>query len=227
MALTSQQIVTLACQIAKVPGYTAQGGQLLNFVLHELAQTYDFDFYAKYSTIDLLGGTTTYDMPADHLRTREAYYYVNGQPFYLNQIDIRRYHQLYNGPGVDSYPTMFAVDVSQSPNQFLPYQPPTQALTLNLVYFPSHTDITTPETSSTVPWFPQQTYLVKSVAARLLDIADDPSKQAKLDMDAKNILSGFLSSDDDKEGYPQRVKLDRGLFRPGGGALKPTKNQPL
>lgn len=227
MALTSQQIVTLACQIAKVPGYTAQAGQFLNFVLHELAQTYDFDFYAKAATISLTGSASSYNLPSDHLRTREAYYYVSGQPFYLAQIDIRRYHQLFNGPGVDSYPTMFAVDVSQTPNQFLPYPPPTQDLTLNVTYFPSHTDITTPETSSTVPWFPQQTYLTKAVAARLLDIADDTARQVKLDMDCQKILSAFLSSDDDKQGYPQTIKLDRTTFSPGGGSLKPTKNQPL
>jgi hypothetical protein len=40
--LTAAQIVTLACQIAKAPGMTAQAGQLLNMILAELCQDYDF-----------------------------------------------------------------------------------------------------------------------------------------------------------------------------------------
>lgn len=227
MALTCAQIVALACQTAKVPGYTSQAGQFLNQVLSELAQTYDFDFYTKQQVLSIYPTpSNAFPLNADHLRTREAFYYVSGQPFYLIQMDIRRYNQLYNGPGVANYPTNFAIDVSQSPNVLLPYCPPDIPLSLFVNYYPVHADIATPESSSVVPWFPQQTYLVKSVASALLDIADDDDRQAKLDKDRASILSKFLIMDDDKEGYPQQIKLDRNTFNTGSG-LKPTKNQPL
>ena len=41
-ALTTAEIVDIACQIAKVPGYTSQALKLLNGVLQELSQDYDF-----------------------------------------------------------------------------------------------------------------------------------------------------------------------------------------
>lgn len=43
MPLTCAQIVTLACQIAKVQNFTAQGGQFLNMAMGELCRDYDFD----------------------------------------------------------------------------------------------------------------------------------------------------------------------------------------
>ena len=42
MSLTSAQIVTLACENARCPGFTSQAGQLLKSILSDLCQTYDF-----------------------------------------------------------------------------------------------------------------------------------------------------------------------------------------
>ena len=47
MALQAQQIVALATQIAKVPGYTLQAGQMLNMILADLAETYDLEVARK------------------------------------------------------------------------------------------------------------------------------------------------------------------------------------
>src|SRR5258708_40202010 len=41
--LTAAQIVNLANQIAKTPGFTALAGQKLNAILQELCMTYDFE----------------------------------------------------------------------------------------------------------------------------------------------------------------------------------------
>ena len=43
MPLSAQQIISLACATAKCPGFTSQGGQLLNMALQELCQDYDLD----------------------------------------------------------------------------------------------------------------------------------------------------------------------------------------
>lgn len=227
MALTSAQIVALACQVAKVPGYTSQAGQYLNLVLSQLAQTYDFDFYTSQQILTIgPSATNRFDLNADHLRTREAFYNVSGQPFYMTQMDIRRYNQLYLAPGLNDYPKNFAIDVAATPMVFLPYVPPVISLNVTINYYPTHADIATPETSNTIPWFPQQNYLIKSVASLLLDIADDDERKAKLDKDREDILSKFLIMDDDKEGYPQQLKFDRNTFKTGS-SLKPTKSQPL
>ena len=53
MAYTSAQIVALACQIAKVPGYTSMAGQFLNTILEELWQVYDFAFSRQKTYINL------------------------------------------------------------------------------------------------------------------------------------------------------------------------------
>lgn len=47
MGLQAQQIVKLATQIAKCPGYTSQAGIYLNNCLQTLAQDYDFDVIRK------------------------------------------------------------------------------------------------------------------------------------------------------------------------------------
>ena len=52
MALTANQIISLATQIAKVPGYVTQAQQLLNAILQELAQDYDFEVIRKYVNVD-------------------------------------------------------------------------------------------------------------------------------------------------------------------------------
>jgi hypothetical protein len=51
VALTSAQLVTLSTQIARAPGYTSQAGQLLNAILSDLAQTYDFALARLLSSI--------------------------------------------------------------------------------------------------------------------------------------------------------------------------------
>src|SRR5690242_13656157 len=100
MPLTAAQIVTQATQNAKVPGYASQAGQLLNLVLQDLCQTYDFDLARK--TIILQIGTATpntigpYSLPADYLRVRynEAFYLISGVPYTLIQIPLEEYDRL-------------------------------------------------------------------------------------------------------------------------------------
>jgi hypothetical protein len=86
-------------------------------------------------------------------------------------------------------------------------------------------DIATPETSTTIPWFINQRYLLKKLAADLMNDVDD-ERQAKYEEDAEKMLRLFLEMKDDKENYAQTIKLDRNVFR-GGGNLKATKQQPL
>lgn len=232
MAQTSQQIIIRACYIAKAPGFTVQAGQYLNLILQDLCQTYDFDFIRELQILNISplanlpsGLAQGYAMNADHLRTREVFYYVGGQPFYLSQMPIERFDQLFNGPGVSNYPENYAIRTETTPYTMYFYEPPQIPLSVNIRYQPQMPDITTPETSSVIPWFPNQRYLIKRLSAYLMDETDD-ARQEKFEKQAEEILDKFLIMKDDKENYAQTVKLDPLRFG-SRSSLKPTKQQPL
>lgn len=230
--LTSAQIVQQILQICKVPGYTSQAGQLLNVVLGDLAQSNDFDILRKLTVITTSGASASYSLASDHLRTREVFYSISGEPFFLTQIPLEDYDKLFEGAGVSSYPTMYATDLGQVPPGQPGYSPvmyfwppPSMALSVNVRYQAMPADITTPESSATVPWFPNQRYLIKQVAADLMMLTDDERQQTYAH-EAEDILRKYLMMDDDKEGYVRQVKLDGRSFRNPGG-LKATKVLPL
>lgn len=211
MPLTNAQLIARACTIAKAPGYSVQAGQYLNMILADLCQTYDFDFTKKQQIIQF-NNSFTYNLNIDNLRTKEVYYLVNGEPFYLFQIPIETYHTLFVGPGVSNYPNKFAVDVSQNPKQLLPYPPPSISQSVTIQYFPQMPDIVNPQTSTDICWFPNQKYLVHAIAAMVMLETDD-ERQQSFEQQADRMLMKFLDLDDDKEGYSRTVKLSRERFR--------------
>jgi len=233
VAYTAQKIVQKACAIAKAPGFITSAGEYLNMILSDLCQTYDFDFIRETQILQASPVTNTgdgalpigYALNADHLRTREVFYRVNGVTFYLTQMPIEKFDQLPQSTGVTNYPANYAIDTGTSPYTIYFYEPLVIPLTIFIRYQPQMPDITTPETSSAVPWFPNQRYLIKKLAADLMNDTDD-SRQAEYEEGAEKMLRLFLEMKDDKENYAQTIKLDRNVFR-GGGSLKVTKQQPL
>jgi hypothetical protein len=234
MAYTSAQIVSLSLQIAKVPGYTSLAGQLFNMILEELWQVYDFAFSRQKTYIDLTQNMPTdsygqpfgYALPATHERTLEVYYVVNGAPRMVTQLPIEQYDSLFQSNSGSSYAEFFCVDVSQTPHTMLIYPMPPLATGVYVRYLPQQQAITTPETSTTVPWFPNQIYLITRLSAELMMITDDTRRNKFLD-DAAGLLNKFLTNgDDDREGYVRQVKLDPRYFRTGYSD-KATKQMPL
>lgn len=229
--LTSQALVTSACQVAKVPGYLAKGGEFLNTILSDLAQCHDFPsarqtqvfnigpnqgngYNTQFYTLTLPNGVT-------YLRTKEVFYNVQGTIFYLDQIPISDYDKLFQGTGISNYPYWFTVNTEYTPPQMAFYPPPNIALTptIRTQYLPA--DISSPETSSTVPWFPDQRFLRTRLVADLMAFTGD-QRRKQFDMDATEMLTAYTKMVDDKEGYAQQVKLDRRMFR-SVSDLKPTK----
>ena len=223
MALQAQQIVALALSAGRgTSGYTAQAGQFLNLILSYLAQTYDFDECRKLATLTLSGSSASYSLPADYLRAREVFYYVGGTPFYLNQIPLEEYDQLFNGAGINNYPEQYATQIEASPTPLIYFWPPPNlSLSVSVRYQAQPSDILMPESSSTIPWFPNQQYLVKRLTADIAMLTDDTRHQTLLS-EAAAILDRFLMIDDDKSNYSQQVQLDRRRFR-NISNLKPTK----
>lgn len=220
MALTCNQIITLATQIAKTPNYTSQAQQLLNLILTDLAETYDFDIQKVTSFTVVTGASAVnffqpYNLPTNYLRASpgEVDYVVSGQPFILTQIDMARIRALFQAQGVSDYPYNFATDFSTVqtlgfPQAYL-WPPPNGAYSILWPYFKAHTDITDFTQS---PWFPNSQYLVTRLAGELMRLSDDTRQKAFAD-EAENMLRKYLQMKDDPEGYAQQVKLDRMSFR--------------
>jgi len=222
MALQAQQIVALALSAGRgTSGYTTQAGQFLNLILSYLAQTYDFDELRKTATLNVTGAGASYALPADYLRAREVFYSVNGTIFYLNQIPLEDYDQMFQGPGISNYPEQYATQIETSPPTIYFWPPPALSLAVTVRYQSQPSDILTPETSSVVPWFPNQQYLIKRLTADIAMLTDDTRHKSLLD-EAVQILDRYLMIDDDKSGYAQQVTLDRRRFR-STESLKPTK----
>ena len=117
MAYTAAQIVALANQIAKTPGFTGQAGQFLNIILQELCQDYDMEL-ARGVTTFTFGATTgpspngivsssgPYLLPADYLRARRGmvFYIYNGVPYFMVPIEIEEYDALIQQAGFNDFP---------------------------------------------------------------------------------------------------------------------------
>ena len=81
----------------------------------------------------------------------------------------------------------------------------------------------TPETSTNVPWFPNQQYLLRRLEAELMTIVDD-SRQSDYMRQAEDQLRDYIKLKDDKEGHAQTVQLDRRQFSNNFSRLPNTKN---
>lgn len=228
MPLQATQIVSLAAQIAGCPGFTSQAGQLLNMILSDLCQTYDFDLAKKTTVLTLGTSSGPYSLPSDYLRALrdDIFYTFNGVPYPLTSVDLAEFDAYPTQAGFNAYPTVYATDMSLSPPALYVWPPSNGSLPLTVRYYAQLSDITQPETSATVPWFPNQDYLVTRLAGELMKIADDERWEAFLggsDAGAQGILDRYLKLSDDKETRAQRVTLDKRYFRPRWGSLKNTK----
>ena len=176
MPLQAQQIVAQACAMVGVPGYTSLAGQQLNYILQDLCQTYDID-QAKgtynfnfqpglltdsvYENITPGGGP--YSLPGDYLRAvdeKSFVWFLQGVPYPMIPCDLSEYDNLVQQAGLQSYPYIAATDMSQSPPTMVVWPPASGAYPVQIRYRRQMPDIATPETSTTVPWFPNTTYLV-------------------------------------------------------------------
>ena len=229
---TAQELVTLACQICNCPGRSAQAGQFLNLILSNYAQTVDEDVIRKTVTINIGPQPTIpfpYPLPIDYLRWYDLFYLVNGEPFYLEPMELKDFDALFTGQGIDNYPERFATDMATVPGGVTPkvapniyfYPPPATPLAVTLRYRPQTNDITTPETSSVIPWFPNQLILLEDLTVKLGDLVDD-DRTNSWEGRAREKMRKYMIMDDDKLGFAQTVKLDPNAFRTRGN-LPPSK----
>jgi hypothetical protein len=250
MALTAAQIVTLACQAAHVPGWTSQAGNLLNYILSDLCQTYDFDTTRKVGAITLTAsappvfygpaswqgmGVGPIALPADYLRAcdeKSVFYTVNAVPYHLVPIDLTEFDELVQQAGINNFPTCYATDTSAaavaavgSPVIYA-WPPPNGAYVTAVRYYSTMPDIATPQTSGVIPWFPNQNYLITRLTGELMKLSDDTRASAFLGeggIGAEGILTKYLKLKDDSSSRAQTVRLDRRRFGNSEATLRNTK----
>lgn len=233
MPLTSAQLILRACQIAKRPGFTVQAGQSLNQILLDLVREYDLPVALNSTSISISGsgdnfGTGPYDLPANYLRmaSRDATYLVAGVPFVMTQITLAEFDSKIHTMGIANYPLAFATDVSQNPPQLFVYPPPVLMFDLRIRYYGTLPEIANPETSSVVPWFPDQGYLINRLAGELMRDAGDQRYTDFLGdgpSGAMGILRRFLNLQGDREDAAQIAQLDRRYFGPAARSFGPSK----
>lgn len=251
MALTAQQIVTLACQIAKAPGFTSQCGQFLNVVLGELASDYDlqvaqgtfyFNFNPGLTTLvgsTNLNGSGPYPLPSDWLRAKPdgVFWTLQGVAYDLIPLDLSEFDQAVQQAGLQDYPAFFCTDLSveDAANEddsgagglAYIYPPPSGAFPCTARYQRQMPDIVTPETSSVIPWFPNSAYLIRRCAGELMQITDDTRAATFLGEEpgvgAKAMLRDYLKLANDRENRATTVKLDRRRFGSSYDRLPNTK----
>lgn len=232
MALTAAQIVTLATQIAKAPGFTSQAGQLLNAILTELCQNYDFAAAGGSHAFSFDGTIGPYAMPADYLRMEKDtfHFVIDGVPYYPKYVTFPQYQQLVQIVGNQSYPVNFTTDPDTSPVELFVWPAPSGAYAAALRYYRTMPEIATPESSASVPWFPNQTYLIRRLAGELMQITGDSRILQFLGDDddayplgAGTLLRKYLKMKDDSSNEVKTVSLDRQRFGSNFRTLPNTK----
>jgi len=98
------------------------------------------------------------------------------------------------------------------------------ALAITHRYMRDQPDLVNPESSSEVPWFPHQQYLIHQVAAMMMGISGD-DRQANFLAQAETMLRPFLIMEGDEQQTVRSIRLDPRHFKSNRG-LRPTKVNP-
>lgn len=228
--ISASQIVTDACTVAKAPGMTAIGGRQLNLTLRDLCLHRDLKMNRKQHSITVTAGSNgPFSLPTDYLRTYDLFYEINNFPYFLFPLSQEQYDQLFKDPSIANYPYAYATDLTaqatQSAGSLYVFPQSNIALSLTHRYMIDRSDISTPESSSTVPWFPDQDYLVHATAARIMKFTDD-SRWEAFEKSAEDMLrTHLIIGDGDEQQVVKMVKLDPQRFHLNR-TIRPTKLDP-
>jgi hypothetical protein len=245
MPLTAAQLVSLACQDAKCPGFVSQAGQFLNAMLQDLCMNWDLDiargtFLFTFNSVTGQG-SGPYTLPADYLRTQvtdgkdEFFYTIDGVPYPLIQVTQAEYDWLVQTAGFNSYPYNYATDLSTTPPSLFVWPPASGSYVCTLRYFRLMPDIVNPQTSNVVPWFPNTMILQRGLAGRLMGLTGDSRQPEylgggdgeaalKYPLGFMTLLSQYLKNAKDREGAVKTVGKDRRRWGRPFDQLKNTKN---
>lgn len=235
MPLSAAQITGLSCQIAKCPAFTSQGLQLLNMILSDLCQTYDFEAARKVYNFNFNSSVGNqsgpYQLPSDWLRAKnkDVFYTIQGVVYPMIKVELNDYDWLVQQAGLQSFPSYFTTDMSQTPPVMFVWVPPSGSFPVTARYYAQMPDVTN---TALPPWFPNQDYLITRLAGELMKIVNDDRCGAYLsDQPGKGseppgaewLLKCYLIMQGDRQDIVSKVSLDRRVFGRSTSNLKNTK----
>jgi hypothetical protein len=231
MPLQAQTIVSYACQVAKCPAFTSQAGDFLNMILNELCHEFNLDVARASSTLTFNSGAGTnqgpYTLPTNWLRSvrNDIFYTIQGVPYKMIPIELAEFDGLVEQAGLNAYPQNYAIDTSPIATQSAPlmwvWPPPSGSYVVSLRYFSQMPDITTPASSSVVPWFPKQQYLKDRLTAEMMQLTGDERALSLLGK-AQADLEAYLKQQGEAD-VVKTVTLDRRRFGTAWDRLPFTK----
>jgi hypothetical protein len=248
--MQAKDIVLLACQIAKGPGMTFIGGQMLNLVLEDLKLNRDLKINRVTQMITVTTGTYgPFALEADYLRTYDLFYPIppsgggtaGGITQFLSAITMEQWDAEFKDPSDTSYPWEFATDLSTdaqvwsggsqgvgtltSAGALYIYPQTSGQIVMTHRYMKNQPDMVGPATSTVTPWFSYTDYLINATAARICKVTGDDRYQ-QLQQEAENQLRPHLIMQGDEQEAIHQIKLDPRHFH-GPRGLKPTKSYPF
>ncbi|MGQ7939130.1 hypothetical protein [Paraburkholderia sp. D1E] len=228
--LQASQIVARACAIAKCPGFIQQGGIYLNMVLEDLWLHRDLKINRVTEFITVQANNYgPFTLPLNYLRTYDLFFQQNNLPYFLNPISTEEWDQEFKDPSIANYPYEYmtilldetSAQAAASAGTIYIYPQSSGLITLTHRYMVKQPDITAPETSAVIPWFPDQQYLIKRTAAELMGESDDTRQESYL-AQCESMLRTHLIMEGDEQAVVKSVRLDPRRFH-SNRTLKPTK----
>ena len=246
--MQSAQICLLASQVAKGgTGMLPLAGQWLNLVLEDLKLNKDLKVNRVTQMITVQAGIYgPFALESDYLRTYDLFFPIpaagaatsGGITQFLYPCTMEQFDSEFKDPSTANYPYEFATDLStqaqttaaalaSGPSAGLLYIYPQSSGQIQLThrYMINQPDISVPETSTTVPWFPYTEYLVTATAANLMGVTGDDRSDAFRSR-AQDMLRPHLIMEGDEQGTVHSIRLDPRRFHFSKG-LKPTKAYPF
>ena len=226
MSYTAAQIIADALAIAKCPGFLTMGGRALNYVLDDLSLHRNLKENLVTRTLIVPGASNgPFPLEADYLRTYDLWYLVDGTPYFLNPASLRELDQDNIQQNVTNYPYEWATDISGTVEQLYIYPQSNTQLSMTHRYYLRRPPIASPESSSVVPWFSDQDYLVQATAMRMMRVTDD-SRYTTWVQDCEQLLKKHLMTEGDEQQVVKEVMLDPRRFRTSSRD-RPTKLDPF
>ncbi|MFB9123290.1 hypothetical protein E2553_00260 [Paraburkholderia dipogonis] len=228
--LQASQIVARACAIAKCPGFIQQGGIYLNMVLEDLWLHRDLKInrITEFVTVQA-NNYGPFTLPLNYLRTYDLFFQQNNLPYFLNPISTEEWDQEFKDPSIANYPYEYmtilldetSAQAAGSAGSLYIYPQSSGQIVLTHRYMVKQPDITAPETSTVIPWFPDQNYLIKATAVELMGETDD-TRQESWRAQCEAMLRTHLIMEGDEQAVVKSVRLDPRRFH-SNRTLKPTK----
>jgi hypothetical protein len=225
-------------------------GQFLNMVLEDLKYNRNLKINRVTQMITVSVGTYgPFALESDYLRTYDLFFPLptsggatqGGLTEFLYPVTMEQFDAEFKAPSMSNYPYEYATDLSTdaqvwsggtqgsgtitSAGQLFIYPQSSGTITLTHRYMSNQPDIATPETSSTIPWFPFTQYLIRQTAALMMGVTGD-DREATYLAENEKMLRPFLIMEGDEQATTHQIKLDPLHFK-GPRGLKNTKAAPL